>query len=275
MKNLLFSYLIFSLLLTFSVFSQEDEAGCKDHPLLTRMPNYYIYSCSEKEYDKVPFINEKEEGIEVEGKFYRAEYYIKEGLKASSSLQIIRNYENAIKKIGGKALYNTLNHIYLILKKDNFLFWVIVETCDNGECYYLTVVEKKEMEQDVIADAKIFLSDLKSAGHTSVYGIYFDTDRAEVKPESEKAISEIAKLLKENPDLKVYIVGHTDNTGTLEHNLKLSKDRADNVLKVLVEKYGIPQSRLKSQGLGPLSPISSNRTEEGRAKNRRVEIVEQ
>lgn len=275
MKNLLFSHLIIPLLFTFSVFSQEDEAGCKDHPLLTRMPNYYIYSCGEKEYDKVPFINEKEEGIEVEGKFYRAEYYIKEGLKASSSLQIIRNYENAIKKIGGKALYNTLNHIYLTLKKDNLLFWIIVETCDNGECYYLTVVEKKEMAQDVIADAKSFLSDLKSSGHTSVYGIYFDTDKAEVKPESEKAISEIAKLLKENPDLKVYIVGHTDNTGTLEHNLKLSKDRADNVLKVLVERYGIPKSRLNSQGLGPLSPISSNRTEEGRAKNRRVEIVEQ
>lgn len=275
MKNLEFFILVFSLLLVSPVFSQEDEPGCKDHPLLTRMPNFYIYNCSNKDYDKVPFINEKEEEIVVEGKFYRAEYNIKEGSKAPSSLQIKRNYENAIKKIGGNLLYDTLNHIYLTLKKDNIFFWVIVETCDNGECYYLTVVEKKEMAQDVVADAKSFLSDLKSTGHTSVYGIYFDTDKADIKPESEKAISEIAKLLKENPDLKVYIVGHTDNTGTLEHNLKLSKDRAERVLKELVEKYNIPQNRLSAQGLGPLSPVSSNKKEEGRAKNRRVEIVEQ
>lgn len=266
---------VFFLLAGCFIYSQEDTEGCKDHPLFTRMPNFYIYTCINKDYDKASFINEKEEEIEVEGKFYRAEYHIKEGSNAPSSLQIKKNYENAIKKIGGKVSYDTLNHIYLTFKKDNIFFWVIVETCDNGECYYLTVIEKKQMAQDVIADAKSFLSDLKSKGHTSVYGIYFDTDKADIKPESHTAILEIAKLLKENPNLKVYIVGHTDNTGTLEHNLKLSKDRAESVLKELVQKYGIQQSRLNAQGIGPLSPVSSNKTEEGKAKNRRVEIVEQ
>ncbi|MEJ5166193.1 MAG: OmpA family protein [Thermoanaerobaculia bacterium] len=275
MKNLEFFVLCFFLLFVLPVFSQEDEPGCKDHPLLTRMPNFYIYSCSDKDYDKVPFMDERGEMIEVEGKVYRASYWLKEDAKAPSGFQIRKNYENAIKKIGGKVSIEYVNQLYLTLAKDNLFFWIIINAANEGDNYELTVVEKKKMAQEVVADAKSFLSDLKSTGHTSVYGIYFDTDKADIKPESEKAISEIAKLLKENPDLKVYIVGHTDNRGTLEHNLKLSKERADNVLKELVEKYNIPQNRLSAQGLGPLSPVSSNKMEEGRAKNRRVEIVEQ
>lgn len=271
-----FKFLIFfaGFLFSLMVFPQEDEKGCKDHPLLTRMPNFYIYSCSEN-YDKASFMDEKGEMIDVEGKVYRASYWIEEGANPPSSLQIRRNYENAIKKIGGKVSAEYVNQIYLTLKKDNSFFWVIVNASNEGDNYELTIVEKKQMAQEVVADAKIFLKDLKSTGHTSVYGIYFDTDKADIKPESKTAISEIAKLLKENPSLKIYIVGHTDNTGTLEHNLKLSKERAENVLKELVEKYSISRDRLNAQGLGPLSPVSSNKTEEGKAKNRRVEIVEQ
>jgi outer membrane protein OmpA-like peptidoglycan-associated protein len=138
-----------------------------------------------------------------------------------------------------------------------------------------TIVEKQEMAREVVADAKSMLSDIERKGSASVYGIYFDFDKADIKPESEPAIREIAKLLKENKTLMVYVVGHTDNVGTLDYNLKLSKARADAVVRELVTKYGVEAKRLKAHGVGSLAPVASNRTEEGRAKNRRVEVVEQ
>ena len=129
------------------------------------------------------------------------------------------------------------------------------------------------MEQTIQANAASWFSDISTTGHAAVYGIYFDTDKAEVKPESEPALAEMAKLLKGNPSLNVFIVGHTDNTGTFEHNMKLSQDRAASVVNTLAGKYGIAEARLKAVGAGPIAPTASNETEEGRAKNRRVELV--
>jgi len=94
-----------------------------------------------------------------------------------------------------------------------------------------------------------------------------------IKPESEPALAEMAKLLKDNPSLNVFIVGHTDNTGTFEHNMKLSLDRATAVVNALVSGHGIAAARLKAVGDGPTAPVASNDTDEGRAKNRRVELV--
>lgn len=131
------------------------------------------------------------------------------------------------------------------------------------------------MAQEVVADAKAMLADIQTKGSASVYGIYFDFNKADIKPESEPAIKEIAKLLHENKTLKLYVVGHTDNVGSLDYNLKLSKARADAVVKELVTKYKISPERLKAYGVGSLAPVATNRTEEGRAKNRRVELVEQ
>ena len=96
---------------------------------------------------------------------------------------------------------------------------------------------------------------------------------SEVKPESQAALQEIAKLLKDDANLKLYVVGHTDNTGTLESNMKLSQDRAVAVVNTLVSKYNIDASRLKGCGDGPTAPVATNDTEEGRALNRRVELV--
>lgn len=131
------------------------------------------------------------------------------------------------------------------------------------------------MEQQVVADAKSLMSDIQEKGSASVYGIYFDFDKADIKPESEPAINEIAKLLQENKGLKLYVVGHTDNVGGLDYNMKLSKARADAVIKELVTKYKISPDRLKAYGVGSLAPVASNDTEEGKAKNRRVELVKQ
>jgi OOP family OmpA-OmpF porin len=131
------------------------------------------------------------------------------------------------------------------------------------------------MAQDIVANADVLSNDLKTTGHSAVYGIYFDTGKSEIKPESEQAIGEIAKLLKSDTGLKVYVVGHTDNVGGLEANMKLSRDRADAVVQALVRDHGIIASRLNAYGDGPYAPVASNDTEEGRAKNRRVELVKQ
>ena len=140
---------------------------------------------------------------------------------------------------------------------------------------YVVVIETKPMQQGMVkVDAAALAGDLTTMGHAAVYGIYFDTAKWDIKPESEKALGEIVKLLQQHTDLKLHIVGHTDNIGTATANLELSRKRADSVLKALIDK-GIAASRLDSAGVGQYSPVATNHTEAGRAKNRRVELVEQ
>ena len=106
-------------------------------------------------------------------------------------------------------------------------------------------------------------------------GIFFDFNKSDVKPESKPSLDEVARMVKANPSMKVWVVGHTDSVGTVEANQKLSEARALAVVNTLVANYGIPAARLKGYGAGPIAPVASNKTEEGRAKNRRVELVEQ
>jgi OmpA-OmpF porin, OOP family len=157
-------------------------------------------------------------------------------------------------------------------------FWIYVDSWHGGgkgETYGLSIVEEKSMQQEVVADAKSLISDIRATGHASIYGIYFDFDKAVIKQESEAALKEIAKLLQQNETLNLYVVGHTDNVGTIDYNMKLSKARADAVLTELVTKYKISPERLKANGVGSLAPVASNKTDDGRAMNRRVELVEQ
>jgi OmpA-OmpF porin, OOP family len=144
----------------------------------------------------------------------------------------------------------------------------------NGKIW-LRIVEKQAMEQTIVADAAAFSSDIRATGHAAIYGIYFDTGKSTIKPESAQAIAEIAKLLNNDPSLKIFVVGHTDNQGGVDSNVKLSQDRATAVLQALVRNHGIAAARLRPYGCGLFSPVASNDTEEGRAKNRRVELVKQ
>jgi OmpA-OmpF porin, OOP family len=139
----------------------------------------------------------------------------------------------------------------------------------------LNIVEREIMKQEVVANADAMGNDINNSGHVAIYGIYFETGKADINPESAEAISQISILLTNDKSLKIYIVGHTDNVGSIDANMKLSKDRADAVVNSLVANYGIPAERLKSFGVASLAPIASNATEEDRAKNRRVELVKQ
>ena len=123
-------------------------------------------------------------------------------------------------------------------------------------------------------DATLLAQKIGLAGKVAVYGIFFDTNRALVKPESEPALAEIEKLLDSNAEMKIYVVEHTDTVGDFDYNMDLSRRRAEAVVEVLVSKHGIDRGRLAPHGVGPLVPASSNRTDDGRARNRRVELVE-
>ncbi len=269
---------LFALFFMNPSFAQEDAKGCKDHPLFTRMDHFFIARCEELKFDQGDFRDEKGKTIKVEGKVYKIDYNMKKGFTPPSPLQVKRNYEHAMKKIGGVKVFEDEYEIWLKLEKGGKTYWVYVDSWHSGgkgETYGIRIVEKAAMAQEVVADAKSLLSDIQVKGSASVYGIFFDFDKADIKPESELAIKEIAKLLQENKGLKLYVVGHTDNVGTIDYNMKLSKARADAVIKELTTKHKIATERLKAYGVGSLAPVASNKTDDGRAKNRRVELVEQ
>jgi OmpA-OmpF porin, OOP family len=257
---------------------QQDRKGSADHPLLTRMPDFYIDGYTDTDFDQAKFLvkeGDKANWVTVEGHKYYIQYNLKQGAKSPGELKVVRNIEAALTKIGGEVIFEGERPYSATIKlvKDGKETWVGISSFPT--LYRLTIIEKEVMEQVVEANAEVMNNDISTTGHVSVYGIYFDTAKADIKPESDAAIAEIAKLLQNSSALNLYVVGHTDNTGTFDGNMKLSKDRAAAVTAALVSKHGIASSRLKAYGVGSLSPVASNKTEEGKAKNRRVELVEQ
>ncbi len=254
--------------------AQNDAEGSQDHPLITRMPGYYIDSYKVEEFAGFDptVIGGKE--VHWEGKKFSIAYARKEGAPVVSMLQIVRNYQNALKNAGAKILGGDERRMAAELRKGGAMTGVYLECFNEGRSYEVTIVESQAMRQDVTADAAAMGKDIAATGKTVIYGIYFDTGSATIKPESEPALTEMTKLLQTNPDLKAFIVGHTDNVGTLDVNLKLSASRADSLVKALVGR-GIAAGRLRAAGVGPYCPIAPNTTDLGRSKNRRVELVQQ
>ena len=136
------------------------------------------------------------------------------------------------------------------------------------------ILEPKAREQKMVAvKADEMARTIESTGRIALYGIFFDTDKTDLKPESTPTLAEIAQMMKANPKLAILVVGHTDNQGAYEYNIDLSRRRADAVVKSLAANHGVDAKRLRGAGVGMLAPAASNDGEEGRAKNRRVEIV--
>ena len=139
----------------------------------------------------------------------------------------------------------------------------------------IDIVEGKLREQKMVTvKAEDMAQQISSAGSVALYGIYFDFNKAEIKPESNPTLEQIAKLLKSSHDLKLLVVGHTDNVGSFASNMDLSQRRATAVANVLVTKYQVDKNRMMPVGVSFANPMSSNKTEEGKAKNRRVQLVE-
>ena len=139
---------------------------------------------------------------------------------------------------------------------------------------FIEIVEPKAMDTDKITvDANAIRDGVKTSGKIALYGIYLDTGNADLKPTSKDQLAEIGKFLQAEKTLKVIVVGHTDNTGSIEGNQSLSQQRA--VAAALVKDFQIAPARILARGVGNLCPVASNASEDGRARNRRVELVQQ
>jgi OmpA-OmpF porin, OOP family len=260
-------------------FAQDetDIEGSADHPLFTRMPGFYIAAYEAKDFDRYesPYLTGAD-GV-WEGKVTYITYSLKTGAKQPSMRQIALNYENALKKIGGKILVSVDKANLLMegkVEKNGAVVYANVTAFNEGTRYWIYIIEKQAMKQEVFADAASLKASLAATGKAVVDGIYFEADKAALKPESGPAIDQVLKLMSQDPGLKLFVVGHTANSGSVESSVQLSNERAKAIVQMLVSK-GVAAARLKAIGVGPYCPAASNRKEEGKALNRRVELVEQ
>ena len=279
MKKLILSL---SFLITFIVsgFSQDDAEGCKDHEILTRMSMYYITNCSHS-YNQLEIPVGVTDGEQirktVEGNVSSIQYNEKDGSagKLPSWFQVTKNYENALAKIGGKKVYSDLWSATYHVTGNNKDVWISLEVISsdgdgvNVYSFAAKIIEMTAMQQEV--QATDIYEKLNAEGHIALY-INFETGKSDIKSESQKVIDEMAEMLKTNPSIKVSIEGHTDNVGNAASNKTLSEARGKAVMNAIIAK-GIDKSRLSSKGWGQEKPIEDNKTEDGKAKNRRVEIV--
>ena len=260
--------------IAFYSFAQDAE-GCKDHPMFNRMPDYVISQCSEN-FAALDVIIGKENKTETqEGTRTHLDYLFNTEIqhKYPSWLQVVRNYENAIFKLGGKKIYSDNSNASYRISRDGKDIYVML-TMNSGtdiqvEEYLLDILEKEAMKQDISAND--IYSALNTTGFIALY-INFETGKSTIQPESKSIIDQIAQMLKDNPGLKVSIEGHTDNVGVAASNQTLSENRAKAVMNSLIAS-GIDKTRLTSKGWGQTKPIADNSTDDGKAKNRRVEIV--
>jgi len=272
LKEVKTGFVLMTFILLTSMSIAQDVADSKDHPLFNRMEGFHITYYNVDEFSSEYFLHkvgDSVEEIQVEGKKTEIKYGSD---TPTSPYKITKNYMNAVKKIGGTAYEYTQNKAYLHVEKNGKDIWVAISTSDTW--YYLTIVERSGVEQEIVADPKAMANDISTTGHVTVYGIYFDVNSFTIKPESAPTLKAISEMLKMKSKINLYVIGHTDITGDLEHNMELSENRAKAVVDVLVKDYGISAKRLTGKGVGPLCPVSTNKSEEGKQLNRRVELVE-
>ena len=308
-----FFVLGFSFLVTGSLFAK-DYKGCNDHPMISRYAGSEIIRCKKDKFDEYKLLTGKVErnktgpNIKVEGKVTKNIYRTP---AERTTLEVMKNYETVLKGADFEILYScsnkdcggrNFNHTvvsysrefaenykdqrYLAakLKRDEgdvyVALYVARNTSSGGPTKdlvftQLNVIEARPMEANMVTiDASAMEKELSATGRVALYGIYFDTNKAVVRPESKPSLDEITKLLNKNKSMDLVVVGHTDNQGAFDYNMNLSKQRAKAVVDSLVNNFGISKSRLQHWGVGYLSPVAANKSEAGRAKNRRVELVE-
>jgi OmpA-OmpF porin, OOP family len=244
----------------------KDAEGCKDSSLVTRFPGSIINSCENKEYEQADFPMPDNQQKHLEGEYHSWDIATREG---TSEIQVFRNFQTALKN-AGFAIDFTNSASQIVAHKGDT--WIFID--NRGSYYNQTIVTTKEMKQEVTADASSLSDEINKSGHVAVYGIHFDTGKAIILPDSENTLGEIVKLLQQNADLKLRVEGHTDNQGNAAANQALSERRAQAVIAWL-SAHGVEASRLSAKGVGQTKPVADNGAEEGRAKNRRVELVKQ
>lgn len=278
----------------------------KDHKLFARYPGAQLRKHEVVDYEMITLPAapgaQNEAPLSLTGDLSRHFYIIAD----TSTLKIYENYKQALssagfttlsqcelnacgeereaQKLGDKisverAVYNYYRKPYYVVAKkvldDREVYVALfIGAYDSDTAVQQVIVETEALVTDLIkVDADSLKQQIDSTGKALIYGIFFDTGKAAVKPESAETLEAIATLLKRNPSLLLYVVGHTDDTGTRDSNQTLSQQRAAAVVESLTKEYGIAANRLLAQGVGPYAPAASNDSETGRQKNRRVELV--
>jgi outer membrane protein OmpA-like peptidoglycan-associated protein len=257
----------------------------------------HISNCKSSQFDLGKFPigppdkeDQKTKSVDVEGPTQWISYELNEGATKPSGLQIMRNFENAARKAGAtiegeysgwcKAYYdedgmpdmgNGCMSYALTIKfvRSGKETWLFLQAGEDDGSYGMTVSEREAMKQEVSANE--MAEKLIQEGSIAIY-VNFNTGKATITPDSAQILDEAAAAIKAAGNIRVEIAGHTDNVGTPEANQRLSEERAKAVMAALIQR-GIKTEQLTAKGYGQTVPIADNRTEEGRAKNRRVELV--
>jgi outer membrane protein OmpA-like peptidoglycan-associated protein len=254
--------------------AQAAGAAPREHSFIRPIPGFQLYDTEFENFAAFEFKVEQADGDigiqRVKGKYWELIYEYEKTDRTFSPLEIIENYRQEALKKGGKVLSG--DDVYLdftVPLPQGGTSWVHLWSQENY--YELTIVDQEGFKKRLTFSAKEMKDKLDTEGHVAIYGILFDFDKADLKVGSEKVLTEMVKLMKEYPELKVEIQGHTDNVGGRDYNLDLSERRARTVRDYL-SLYGIASSRMTIKGYGFDMPVASNDTEEGRALNRRVEL---
>jgi outer membrane protein OmpA-like peptidoglycan-associated protein len=282
-----------------------DVAGSKDYPGIGRFAGSVITGYAVKDFDAARMQaaafkdGQPVDAKRLEGRVTRIAWRTSPG---PSILEVSRNFETQLAKAGFEArlacdtdecggipfteAIDALPVPQMWLDGFNYRYtagrkleagreiWASVAVSKNNDNIYaqLVVVEIGAIENKMI-DAAAMAKGLGDSGHIALYGVYFDTDKAVIKPESRPTLEQIAKLLTNQPQLNVFIVGHTDSQGAYDYNMDLSRRRAEAIVAELAKTWRIAPARLRAAGVGMLAPVGSNATDAGRALNRRVELV--
>ena len=311
-KGILISTVV-ALMISTNIFAQRtsDIKGGEDYPLVSRFKGSIIEWYQVRNFDRYFMLSLKDNKIsnyEINGKITRIQYSVGQ---EHSVFEIYKSYENSLKEKGFETLitlndkncgvnlqeqvyndeFNGLNKLprealnpgddeftYLAAKKkiDGKNIYIVVYTAfERGDLVVtFDVIEVKAMEEGLVT-VKTLNENILANGYIAIYDIHFDTGKFEIRPESAEALKNIAEYFKTHRNKKYFIVGHTDNVGDFSSNMILSKNRAESVMNALVSEYGVKADQLKAYGVASLSPVTNNLKETGKAKNRRVEIVEQ
>ncbi len=284
--------------------SEEEKA--KDHPILGRYPGAHLENVKKTDTEtvEIPFAKNSsaQTALKLTGDLFKHGYEIRN----TSTLKVYENYKKALDQVGFSFLsqckltecgndrdvqqlgaevsiyenvFNNYRSPYYLLAKKvisnrNVYVALFIGGYDTDVAVHQLVLEEKSVQTGLITvNADELKQQIETDGKALIYGIYFDTGKVSIKPESKPTLDAIGELLKKNPSLLLYVVGHTDDTGSVAANLELSKQRAKSVVDALTSGYQIPANRLQAEGVGPYAPASNNTSDAGKQKNRRVELV--
>ncbi|MGH8426802.1 MAG: OmpA family protein [Gammaproteobacteria bacterium] len=243
--------------------SDQQGKGCKNPPWLVKQFDYYKLSdCTERDFDSITLDLPDGEKT-LAGHFLEVNYSLTDENKDPAALYVQKNYVNALEKIGAK----------LVSDPTDVGQAVLTQTTPAGELWYIY----KQGSGNEESVGTYSLTALQIGGpppktcKIEVYGVNFDFDKSDIKPESEPVLQQVLALFTADPTYSAEVGGHTDNVGKPAYNLALSERRAQAVEAWLVA-HGVAASRLTSRGYGDTVPLVPNTSDANRAKNRRVEL---